>query len=682
MTIAPDKKQTRAFAAGRVVALVLIALAVVGLVYLHVASGDERVSVPKGAQAGDLILDNCKFETEDGTYAAECGTLVVPEDRAEPESRLIAVPVTRIKARSETPAAPIFRLEGGPGISNMGFAGASRFAEKRDVVLVGYRGVDGSVQLRCPEVESALQGSSDLLSERSFRAYGDAYRACGERLADDGVDVTRYGLVQQVDDLEAARKAFGYKRIDLLSESAGTRTALIYSWRYPESLHRSVMIGANPPGNFMWHTKTTNEQIARYAALCAGDEECSLRTDDLAASMRLTDEEIPDRWFGLPIAEGNVRIASYFGLMESTEEAAPASGPMTIDSWLAGNEGDASGFWFASFAADLLFPKLFTWGQYAAAASIDAEAARDYFASERPADELNLGTSATAYVWGGGTLADAWPAAAEQERYTRMQTSETETLMIGGALDFSTPPQVAKRQLLPYLPNGSQVVLPDLAHTTDFWTQQPEASARMINAYLDTGTIDDTLYVRQDVDLSPGLTQTVLAKGIAGTMALLAALTVLSLLLLAPRVRRHRLGRVRNVFLRAVYPVVLGLGGWFLGVLVVMTAMPGVSLDDERLATLSVGVPVGLGIYLAWVDRDRPRRGVAFVAAVLSGLVGAWLGFHSAADLLAVLTAITGAIAGANLALLLLDMTAAPQARERSAAAPSGESPEPHPSVS
>ena len=41
---------------------------------------------------------------------------------------------------------------------------------------------------------------------------------------------------------------------------------MIYAWRYPQSIHRSVMIGVNPPGNFLWNAKTTGEQIARYAA--------------------------------------------------------------------------------------------------------------------------------------------------------------------------------------------------------------------------------------------------------------------------------------------------------------------------------------------------------------------------------------------------------------------------------
>jgi pimeloyl-ACP methyl ester carboxylesterase len=266
-----------AFTAARIVALSLIGLAVVGLLYLRFGSADT-VSVPSGAVAGDLILDPCTYSTEKGSYAADCGTLVVPENRADPSSRLIALPVTRIRAQSDHPSEPIFRLEGGPGLTNMEFSKASRFAANHDVVLVGYRGVDGSVRLDCPEVESALKRSTDFLAEKSLAAYGDGFRACAERLTDDGIDLAGYSFPQQADDLEAARKALGYKRIDLLSESAGTRLALIYAWRYPENIHRSVMIGVNPPGNFLWAPEATDagtRTIARRTTPAA-DERTTL----------------------------------------------------------------------------------------------------------------------------------------------------------------------------------------------------------------------------------------------------------------------------------------------------------------------------------------------------------------------------------------------------------------------
>jgi pimeloyl-ACP methyl ester carboxylesterase len=653
----------------RIVALTLVGLAFLSLGYLKVATADDPVAVPKGALAGDLLLDPCTYSTEDGNYAADCGTLVVPENRSDPQSRLIAVPVTRIRAQTDEPAEPIFRLQGGPGKTNMNFSMASRFVTERDVVLVGYRGIDSSVRLDCPEVESALKHSTDFLSEKSLQAYGDGYRACAARLTNNGVDLAGYSFPQRVDDLEAARVALGYDRIDLVSESAGTRTAMIYAWRYPDSVHRSVMIGVNPPGHFVWDEKTFNEQIGRYAELCSQDESCSGRTEDLAATIRGT--EIPDDWFFLPIAQGTTRVGSFYSLAETTSENAPLSAPMEIDSWLAASDGDASGLWLTSLIADAFFPGEFVWGEYASAARLDAQQARDYFSSGEALD-TSLARAATAFGWGGGRLIDAWPALPDEDEYAEVRTSNVETLLIGGEVDVPTPPQWATRDLLPHLPNGTQVVLPGYGHSTSFWLDQPEAGTRLISAYLDSGQVDDSLYEPQRVDFTPEVTQAALGKGIGGAMVGLAALTVLSLLWIAFR-RKPRFGRRTSPILRSLYPIVLGLGGWFAGVLLVITTMPRTPIDDPWLATISVGLPVALGIYYAWLNRNWPARTrlTGFVAAVVGGLVGAWLGFHAGADLLALVTAIVGAVAGANLMLIALDISSARLVRDRFPAAAS-----------
>jgi hypothetical protein len=125
--------------------------------------------------------------------------------------------------------------------------------------------------------------------------------------------------------------------------------------------------------------------------------------------------------------------------------------------------------------------------------------------------------------------------------------------------------------------------------------------------------------------------------------------------------KRGRLGRKAGAMLRSLYPIVLGLGGWFLGALIVIIALPGVPLDDELRAVLTVAMAVGLGTYWAWVHRDwsARKRMTGFAAAVGGALAGAWLGFHAAVDLLALVTAIVGAAAGANLTLIVLDMSRA-----------------------
>jgi uncharacterized membrane protein YdfJ with MMPL/SSD domain/pimeloyl-ACP methyl ester carboxylesterase len=650
------RKRKRRLGAARVTGLLLIAILALGLAYVKASSGGSKVSVPAGAKAGQLSLHPCHYGTEQGSYAADCGTLVVPENRAKPGSRLIGVKVIRIKARSAHPGAPVFRLQGGPGISNMHFKKASRLADDHDVVLVGYRGIDSSVRLDCPEVPSALKRSEDLISQKSYDAYTQAFRECAARLQEDGVDLAGYTLPAQVDDLEAARRALGYGRVNLVSESVGTRLAMIYAWRYPRSINRSVMIGVNPPGHFLWDAKATDELIGRYSRLCAQDSSCSKRTDDLAASMRKTAAHMPKRFWGLPIAAGTAKMASFYGLMESTSESAPLSAPMTLDSWISAANGDPSGLWFMSLVGRLAFPESFVWGEVVAVARADTQAFDRYFAKGSHRKDSILGNAGTEFLFAGGQTTHVFPPAPDSNEYTRVRDSDVPTLLVNGTLDFATPAKFGIQELLPHLRNGKKVLLAEMGHSDTFWSYEPKASTRLLNTYLDTGKVDTLLYTPAKIDFTPDVGHTGLGKGFAGTMYGLPVVALLSLLLMWRRSRkRGRIGRTASVLLRSVFTVVLGLAGWLAGVVVVLLAFPTVPLDDPVLAIVSIGVPIALGVYLAWVDRDRRKRfGLAW--ALAGALVGAWAGFQAGTGLLAVVTTIIGAAVGANLLLLALDI--------------------------
>ena len=525
--------------------------------------------MPADAHAGQLILHPCSYGTEKGSYSADCGTLVVRENRHDPDSRLIALPVTRIRALSAHPGVPIFRLQGGPGLTNMQFKDASRFTDKHDVVLVGYRGVDGSSRLDCPEVISSREHSRDLLGQKSLRGDAAAFRSCADRLRRRGVDLAGYSIPERVDDLDLARRDLGYHQIDVVSESAGTRTAMIYSWRYPRSIRRSVMIAVNPPGNYLWDAKTTGAQIRRYAALCARDKDCRSRTPDLAASLKSSFDHIPGHWLFLPIKKGDVKVAAFFGLINATSDGGGLiASPMTIDTLLSADKGDGSGAWFLSVLAQLAFPRAQVWGDVAAIARTDAAYAKRFFASGADRGSV-IGSPGTDLVWAGGHLLNAWPSNPDQNEYTHVQNSNVETLLIGGNVDFATPPQNATRELLPHLPNGHQIVLSDLGHADDFWAYQPAASTRLINTFLDTGRVDTSLYRHNAIDFKVGFTHGALAEIVLGVLLGLGALTVLSLVWMAVRLgRRKSFGRKGSVVVRSLYALVLGIGGWCLGALV------------------------------------------------------------------------------------------------------------------
>lgn len=133
-----------------------------------------------------------------------------------------------LRVLAERPAAgslPAFRLGGGPGLSNMRFV-CPPALDGRDVVLLGYRGVDGSVRLDGPEVARALRRSyGDVLGAPSRRRVAEAAAKAARRLEQGGANLAGYTVAEVLADIEDLRAALGYDRIDLLSESYGTRLA-------------------------------------------------------------------------------------------------------------------------------------------------------------------------------------------------------------------------------------------------------------------------------------------------------------------------------------------------------------------------------------------------------------------------------------------------------------------------
>jgi pimeloyl-ACP methyl ester carboxylesterase len=487
--------------------------------------------VPEDAQAGDLVdLKPCMYKAGEIEYSADCGTLVVPENRSDPVSRLIALPVIRVRALSDSPAEPIFYLQGGPGGSNQHFSYLAGLVDSHDFVQVGYRGVDGSVLLECPEIAEAVRKGPDLLGDAALDSYVDASARCAARLEAEGVDLGGYTMTEVIDDMEAARVALGYDRINLLGESYGTRLEMIYEWMYPETLHRVIMVAVNPPGHFIWEPEAIDAQLEDYAELCTRDAACSTRTDDLMASLRNVSENMPERWLVFPIDAGGVKMVSFFMLMESIQPPGapvPLNGPAMIDLWLDAEDGDASGMALITLARNMFLPSLFVYGDLLAKGSSGGDFVRhaaDYRTGLNPPDSI-LGSGLSLYhsAFGAG-----WPTHLIPEQYLPLQTTDVETLLVSGSIDFSTPPQFATEELLPYLKDGQQVILKDIAHTETFWNRQYEARTHLMMTFYGSGEVDDSLYVYEAVDFVPGQTWGGLAKVLLGSvLAIIASLVTL-----------------------------------------------------------------------------------------------------------------------------------------------------------
>lgn len=504
-------------------AVVAVGLLVVGMGAMSWPHVRQRRTVaahpaPGDTWAGRLVMQPCTVRTAHGTYAADCGSLDVRErDVAEGAApgtdRLLRLPVTRVRATTGEPAEPILVLGGGPGQTNMGFKPRPELLANHDVVMVGYRGVDGSVLLDCPEVVRGMRGvAGDLLGERSLAELGYAFGRCAERLEAVGVDLSAYTIVDVVRDLEAAREALGYERVNLLSGSYGTRVAQVYAALHPDRIHHSVMVAANPPGRFVWEPEATERLLADLARLCADDPACADRTSDLVRTFREVGRAMPSRWLFVPIDPGKVAVVT-FAMLFGRDTIA-----QVVDAYLAAERGDASGLALMSLAYDRLFPTMFVWGDLASKAmSVDHDPTRDY-ATELAPEDAALGSPFARLLWSH----NAWPSAPGPERFGRAEASTVETLLVSGSIDLSTPAEHAARELLPHLANGHHVVLHELGHT-DLWTAQRPAMARLQSTFFATGRVDDSAFVRAPLTFDVSLGFPRLAKLALAAMVLLAA---------------------------------------------------------------------------------------------------------------------------------------------------------------
>jgi len=491
--------------------------------------------VPEGAQAGELIgLEECEFQPAGSKtkYAAECGMLVVQENWDKTGSRLIALPVVRIPASGPNPTEPVFWLVGGPGGTNLSWAPPDWLLEEHDVVMVGYRGVEGTMVLSCPEVGRRQKAhlGKDFWSEQARAEYAAAVRQCAATHQEAGVDLSGYTIPGVVEDMESARTALGYGRINLFSESYGTRVAQIYAYMHPDSLHRLVLIGVNTPGHFVWDPAVLDDMIRYLSHLCALDEACSSRTSDFAQTMYEVNHNMPERWLVFNIDPDSVRFGIQLMLFSNPQIS------MVFDAYLAAAEGDPSGLAMINLVGPMLFdPDGWVFGEYFnKGGTADLEA---YGGIE----SISLGNSIlgapfSEWLW---PMAVEWPIELIPKVLREFQESDVEMLLVNGTVDFATPP-TALDEAKPYYHKAQMVLLPEFSHVEDVYTLQPEAFKQLIISYYDTGMADDSLYVYQPLSFEPGMSLTVMAKLLVAAMVVLPALFTLGVVLVARRIRRRR----------------------------------------------------------------------------------------------------------------------------------------------
>jgi len=174
----------------------------------------------------------------------------VPENRSNPNSRLITIGFVKLESRAANPGTPIVYLAGGPGSSGTRTMKGQRWIlfdhlrDVADVIILDQRGTGLSDDL--PRCTASTDIPFDTATTRAnyTRWHQNAAEECLEFWQDRGIDIFGYTTWESAADIEAVRKALEVERLSLLGISYGTHLALATLKRYPESIDRLVLASA------------------------------------------------------------------------------------------------------------------------------------------------------------------------------------------------------------------------------------------------------------------------------------------------------------------------------------------------------------------------------------------------------------------------------------------------------
>lgn len=426
----------------------------------------------------------------------ELGHIYVPENRARPGGRLIAVRYMRIKGTASQATPPVFMLPGGPGDSyidaftrsGLDWFGAARqrgdvlrFRRAGDVVVMDQRGASGaSERLGFNYNPDGQPLDRPARLDDELKAAPSVVRRALARFPDH--DLAGYTVVQCAEDLNDLRRALGYARINLFGLSYGSQWSFAVMRLHPETVSRALLSGVEPLDNGYDMPSHVWAALMRIAVEAQADPR-------LAASLppgglRQAVDEILARLENAPVT---VRLKSGEDVVLGPEDfrlsliARPSEWPARIIDIHRGRyaawaeEVAASRRPLAATPSALIGPLIDT--------SLNVSEARGRRLSNDPAVRY-LGTWGFAPSMAAVSL---WPTPDVGDALRLPAMSPIPVVFLHGDWDTSTPVENS-REIQPYFPNSRLVVVRRGGHGAiyDLADQDPNALDRFID-YLRTG---------------------------------------------------------------------------------------------------------------------------------------------------------------------------------------------------
>jgi len=426
---------------------------------------------------------------------AQCATIEVPENHAEPGGRKIELALAWVPARSsETEPDPVFMLAGGPGQSARDSypMAASAFRDinrKRHILLLDQRGTGASNPLVCRNSEGEAAFMEDMQDDAPA-----AIRAFAERCRDElgkTADLRHYRTTDAIADLDLVRQKIGAEKINLVGVSYGTRVAQLYARRYPDSLRSLVLDGVAPNTQVLGreHARNLENALQTQFDRCTAEPACVAnlgnpreQLDALAAELKAQPRTVSYRdsitgelktdTLRYDHLAGVLRMYAYMPMMSSmlpliVHEAANGDGALLLAQ------------------ATSLFRQIGDQINHGMQLSVmcneDALQLRDNAEDEQTV----MGVEFISFM---REQCAVWPAGERVADFHEPLRSDVPTLLVSGEFDPVTPPRYGE-EVLATLGNARHLVLTGQGHNVIGVGCMPKLTARFLET-LDAKALD------------------------------------------------------------------------------------------------------------------------------------------------------------------------------------------------
>jgi len=217
---------------------------------------------------------------------ANCGYLIVPEDRTGDPSHTIKLAIAVYHSQSPDPAEPVIFLQGGPGAEAVKLSAddykvlVAPFLSKHDFIVFDQRGTGLSVPtLNCDDLTKLYSQDIHGLIPASTRGlvYSNAILSCNGLLQAQGINLKAYTTVESAADVRDLLTVMKYPKADLYGASYGTRLAQVVMRDYPNIVNSAILDSVVPVGTSLFgnYSNSIESGLKTLFTDCAIDPQCN-----------------------------------------------------------------------------------------------------------------------------------------------------------------------------------------------------------------------------------------------------------------------------------------------------------------------------------------------------------------------------------------------------------------------